>query len=184
MKIAHKQKRKAGLWPTVTVMGALVAGSCFSLVAFAESSIDSKKDVVITEAQPPKEMAAKAEGKQPASQSQPSLPEDTEMVFPVNMDRKQADPFIKAAQEAFKTKNITLPKSGYWISSKYMDNKTKDVQIDWYPDSFDGLGPMNFIDDKVYFVYFTNVDLEKGTGSIQQVSVIEKGGFAGATEQK
>jgi hypothetical protein len=51
------------------------------------------------------------------------------------------------------------------------------VQIDWYPDSFDGLGPVNFIKDKVYFVYFTHADLNKGTGDVQNVRVIEKGGF-------
>lgn len=168
MQNNQKAKVKSGL--LLTVMCALVILSSFSISVIAQSQVDSKKDVVITEAQPPKDL-----NHQEFSMNQQDS--QTEMVFPVNMTQEQAYPFIKAAEEVFKAKDIRLPESGYWISSKYINNASKDIQIDWYPDSFSGIGPMNNINDKVYFVYFTNADLDKGTGVVQNVDVIEKGGI-------
>ncbi|PZE19697.1 hypothetical protein [Paenibacillus xerothermodurans] len=173
----NKVKKKAGVLLSLAALGALAIVSSHSLVSYAQSTMDSKKNVVMTEAQPPKDLVSEETAK-PATQPEVSNKDTgTAMVFPVAMSKEQAEPFIQAAKQAFKAKNIELPDSGYWISSRYVDNNTQDVQIDWYPNSFDGLGPVNFIKDKVYFVYFTNADLNKGTGDVQNVRVIEKGGF-------
>ncbi|RNB78097.1 hypothetical protein EDM59_30160 [Brevibacillus nitrificans] len=179
METSKKTSRKSRLMLGLAVMGTLAVASSFSIATYAQSVVESKMNVVMTEAAPPKEL----DGKEIAAHApkQQNLQAESQMVFPSAMSKEQAEPFIKAATEAFKSRKIELPQHGYWISSKYIDNESKDVQIDWYPNSFDGIGPMNNMEDKVYFVYFTKADLQKGTGEIQTVRVIEQDEMPAAT---
>ncbi|MED2253534.1 MULTISPECIES: hypothetical protein [Brevibacillus] len=175
METSKKTTRKSRLLLGLAAIGTLAVASSFSVATYAQSVLDGKMNVVMTEAAPPKEL----EGKETVADAskQQNAQAESQMVFPTAMSKEQAEPFIKAATEAFKARKIELPQHGYWISSKYIDNESKDVQIDWYPNSFDGIGPMNDIEGKVYFVYFTKADLQKGTGEIQTVRVIEQGGM-------
>ncbi|GED57489.1 hypothetical protein ABER61_09140 [Brevibacillus formosus] len=86
--------------------------------------------------------------------------------FEEELTEKHAAPFIEQAKEALKAKNITLPASGYKMlsSSRTYDDVLESVQITWRPDAGQKEG-------KYYSVQFADVDLEKGTGIIDDVYV-------------
>ncbi|MGG1235573.1 hypothetical protein ABE237_23920 [Brevibacillus formosus] len=86
--------------------------------------------------------------------------------FEEELTEKQAAPFIEQAKEALKAKNITLPASGYKMlsSSRTYDDVLESVQITWRPDAGQKEG-------KYYSVQFADVNLEKGTGIIDDVYV-------------
>ncbi|MED1798172.1 hypothetical protein [Brevibacillus porteri] len=86
--------------------------------------------------------------------------------FEEELTEKQAAPFIEQAKEALQAKNITLPASGYKMSSssRTYDDVLESVQITWRPDAGQKEG-------KYYSVRFADVDLEKGTGKIDDVYV-------------
>lgn len=167
-----KIKTKSHLWVGIALVSAITISTSYSLVTFAQSTMNSKKDVIITEPQKLAELNFEEEAVHKATD---------EMIFPVAMTADQAEPFIKLAIDAFKAQGIKLPEDDYWISTKYIDNGSKDVQVDWYPNSFDGIGPMDMINDKVYVVYFTNTNLINGTGDIANLQILEKGDIESAS---
>ncbi|MFS0554888.1 hypothetical protein [Brevibacillus sp. 179-C9.3 HS] len=84
----------------------------------------------------------------------------------LKLTNQQAAPFIEKAKEALKAKNIALPTSGYKLSSssRSYDDVLESVQITWRPDAGQKEG-------KYYSVRFADVNLEKGTGKIDDVYV-------------
>ncbi|ATF14900.1 hypothetical protein A616_23905 [Brevibacillus brevis X23] len=86
--------------------------------------------------------------------------------FEEELTEKHAAPFIEQAKEALKAKNIALPASGYKMSSssRTYDDVLESVQITWRPEAGQKGG-------KYYSVRFADVDLEKGTGNIDDVYV-------------
>ncbi|WP_052759685.1 hypothetical protein [Paenibacillus sp. DMB20] len=230
------RKKKTGFM--LTSLGAALAVACFSLPAFAQTPIDAKKDVVLTESAPAKtfdvqpelvpgsgfvaqpaadngietapvlqkesgsapqpaakngsesapipekgnetaEQPVSASGKsEPAAAAAPELKatgEEGKMIFPTGMTDEQAAPFIQSALKALKEKGINVPEQGYWVSSKYFEKGTGEVEINWYPNSWDGIGPVNLIEGTVYFVHFNHADLSRGTGEIDTVRAIQEG---------
>ncbi|MGK5507173.1 hypothetical protein [Brevibacillus formosus] len=94
----------------------------------------------------------------------------------VKLAPAQAAPFIQMAKDAFQEKQVKLPESGYWISSKirYYDDQPKrlpDVRIYWYPDGVAEGTDIASIKERVYLAYFDEVDLEKGTGELWDIWV-------------
>ncbi|MGK5507174.1 hypothetical protein [Brevibacillus formosus] len=86
--------------------------------------------------------------------------------FEEELTEKQAAPFIEKAKEALQAKNIALPASGYKLSSssRAFDDVLESVHITWLPETGQKEG-------KYYSVRFADVDLEKGTGKIDDVYV-------------
>ncbi|WJQ80159.1 hypothetical protein [Brevibacillus brevis] len=86
--------------------------------------------------------------------------------FEEKLTEKQAAPFIEKAKEALQEKNIALPASGYKLSSssRAYDDVLESVHITWRPETGQKEG-------KYYSVRFADVDLEKGTGKIDDVYV-------------
>lgn len=86
--------------------------------------------------------------------------------FEEELTEKQAGPFIEKAKEALKANNTTLPASGYKMSSisRAYNDVLESVQITWRPEAGQKEG-------KYYSVRFVDVDLEKGTGKIDDVYV-------------
>lgn len=84
---------------------------------------------------------------------------------------EQAAPFIESAKNAFKAKNIELPENGYEVNSasESIDGVVKNVQVVWSITGTNG-DPTK---GKRYVVTFTDVDLAKGTGTVQDASVVE-----------
>lgn len=118
---------------------------------------------------------------EPAPAAAPELKaadEEGKMVFPTGMTDEQAAPFIQSALKALKEKGISVPEQGYWISSNYFDKGTGEVEINWYPNSWNGIGPVNLIEGTVYYVHFNNADLRRGTGEIDTVRAIQEGDWS------
>ncbi|MED1798170.1 hypothetical protein [Brevibacillus porteri] len=148
---------------SLVVIGILGVAAFFSPAAFGPAVLDSKKDVIMTEASPP----ANPENKEIAwNQSH----EQKKNSFDRPLTKEQAAPFIQMAREAFEAQGMAPPETGYWISSTVTEGRNH-VDIIWYPNGV-VFGQHSKIKEKVYYALFYNADVEKSVGKMVELEVI------------
>ncbi|MDC0762033.1 hypothetical protein POF51_15100 [Brevibacillus sp. AG] len=151
-----------GFMLSLVVIGILGVAAFFSPAAFGPAVLDSKKDVIMTEASPP----ANVENEETTLKQN----DEKNKNFFDPLTKEQAAPFIRMAREAFVAQGMAPPETGYWISSTVTEGKNH-VDIIWYPDGV-VFGEENKIKEKVYYALFFNADVEKGVGKMVELEVI------------
>jgi len=143
---------------SLCIISVLIALSCFTLTAFAQNTINSKKDIIETESQPPENinMREGTVGIQNTDNTENSVYKKSTST---KLTDSQAQPFIDAAKAYSKTVNTTIPESGYKCISEYFSEK-KRVLLTWVPDNWsDEIIPLADTSFNIYSIVFKNVDL-------------------------
>ncbi|ASJ55164.1 hypothetical protein BP422_17375 [Brevibacillus formosus] len=164
MRNIKKIKMKSHVFRLIlVVIGILGLAAFFSPASFGPAVLDSKKDVIMTEASPPTSLENKEIAwKQSREQNKNS--------YNHPLTKEQAAPFIRMAKEAFEAQGMAPPETGYWISSTVTEGRNH-VDIIWYPDGV-VFGEEYKIKEKVYYALFYNADVEKGVGKMVELEVI------------
>ncbi|MGG4450525.1 hypothetical protein HPY28_26410 [Brevibacillus sp. HB1.2] len=151
-----------GFMLSLVVIGILGVAAFFSPAAFGPAVLDSKKDVIITEASPP----ANVENEETTLKQN----DEKNKNFFDPLTKEQAAPFIRIAREAFVAQGMAPPETGYWISSTVTKGRN-DVEISWYPNGV-VFGQETKIKEKVYYALFYNADVDKGVGKMVELGVV------------
>lgn len=159
MNKTKQSKMKAGALLAVTA--ALMVVSSFSLSAFAQSTLDSKQNVVLSESQPPKSPDGQTSVENARQETKGGLE-----IIPVGMTQEQAERYVKTATEKFNASpKSPLPQTGYRIKCQF-ENSSGYVTVTWLPNSYNDLEPLGTHTEKIYFVTFKNADLTDGTDDV------------------
>ncbi|GED57491.1 hypothetical protein ABER61_09130 [Brevibacillus formosus] len=151
-----------GFMLSLVVIGILGAAAFFSPAAFGPAVLDSKKDVIMTEASPP----ANVENEETTLKQN----DEKNKNFYDPLTKEQAAPFIRIAREAFVAQGMAPPETGYWISSTVTKGRNH-VEISWYPNGV-VFGQETKIKEKVYYALFYNADVDKGVGKMVELGVV------------
>lgn len=174
----HKSQR---FWFTLAAMGVMAAVSSFSPATFGQAEFNKKKDVINTEDEAPKMVNHPVQASESGDVSALTYDNAGSTIVirsssPFSDEQKKL--FLKLAKEAFIAQGIEPPANSYKVE---FDMVTRNdvvtyVEISWYPQNYNGDQPAIYNLGKSYYMKFSNVEVEKGTGTMQMIEIFERTG--------
>ncbi|MBW5470211.1 hypothetical protein GPJ61_20505 [Brevibacillus formosus] len=182
MEKLTQTKIKMGLWLSIGVLGVLALALSYSPTTFGLAEINKNKDVIQTEttassALQPKEDEEQQEKKK---NDNPKPTKESSVSLSLNdFSKEQREPFVKLATDAFIANHIDLPDSNYELDIfGDISEETTTAEIWWHPKVKAGAErPFKGLQES-YFVNLTDVDFEKGTGTIKKIEICIRRDFA------
>ncbi len=175
MKKGTQTKIKLGVWLSIGVIGTLALALSYSPATFGLAEINKSKDVIKTETTASNTFQPKEDEEQQEKKKNdnPKPTKESSVSLSLNdFSKEQREPFVKLATDAFIANHIDLPDNNYELDIfGDISEETTTAEIWWHPKVKAGAErPFRGLQES-YFVNLTDVDLEKGTGTIKEIEI-------------